>query len=1013
MEAHSKVGTPLYMSPEVLRGDGYAFSSDVWSTGCLLYELAMLRSPFKSEGLSLYVLVDAAITFIFIALQIWRLTRSPSFFFAFARPTKRYALFQKISRADYPALPEWFSAELRDLAARLLSLDATERPAMGEVASLAAASHSASRALQESRGAEAKEEVHEWRPDLLFAAPPAAGNDDGGHGGEGKAGDDAKDDARDNADGAADATNVAANGGDGQDDDETPQPAFGPNRDERVATEKGRHDDDKSDADGNSTTVTKSFGGVPGAPRPQGRKQLREQKSSDEDVPQATEMDHDLENGFGAALNGSGNARSHRPSSRAAPLGSRSRALGFDDGNDDNNKVDEATVAQSPFGTNLFAGEARHGERPGSRAAESAQHRSGNRNNGGSVYNDGSSSGAREDPAKVRNDRNLDNADDLRRRANSNGVTTSGGGGMNEKGLSAGGRDGATPTNALLNGELCLAMEICWDKLQVAGYHDARAQRSSSSSKGGINGRDGAALAPLLRTHFAFPAPATRAGSNMTQGPTSAHALFTDMIHACRWCLQRLGSGSSLGSYQSDADLELASPLDVSRALLVSLGHAGLPPHLAAEWELTPGSVAKGWGTPVVALLDFLAGEVLRRAPPPGLWGAPSYHWSKYGSNEGSNGEREGEEDGGDDEDASLPEDEMEAELSDEEPDGGGLTSWYSRHGGGHGTEGGGGSSSSSSSSTPSTRHRTNDQALGLLRSNVTADAWREDALRVEPSLQRRATEAKVAQAGWGGSSSSDWRSRLEALQRHARALGLDLPHSKAGTGGPNGANNGRSEASSSQVVSRSSSRGGYRGSSNHGADSIEAVRVAGAHLHVLVDRLADGERMLCPIDTSSNSNNSNNSSGSNSHHDGEEITTAIAAEPGLSSITAAHRALRLEYNHLSAQRVATSEARDVLSATAAEVAVACAEAETACAEAADASTDLTPLRQLQSALPALVAQCRSMDLRMGILSQHHMRAARQTEIRPGSSRHDSSEIDDDNRSVDNDRSSRSRIGGY
>lgn len=53
LEAHSKVGTPLYMSPEVLRGDGYAFSSDAWSAGCLLYELAMLKSPFKSEGLSL------------------------------------------------------------------------------------------------------------------------------------------------------------------------------------------------------------------------------------------------------------------------------------------------------------------------------------------------------------------------------------------------------------------------------------------------------------------------------------------------------------------------------------------------------------------------------------------------------------------------------------------------------------------------------------------------------------------------------------------------------------------------------------------------------------------------------------------------------------------------------------------------------------------------------------------------------------------------------------------------
>lgn len=42
-----QVGTPLYMAAEVLRGDGYAWESDLWSLGCLLYELAQLRSPFK------------------------------------------------------------------------------------------------------------------------------------------------------------------------------------------------------------------------------------------------------------------------------------------------------------------------------------------------------------------------------------------------------------------------------------------------------------------------------------------------------------------------------------------------------------------------------------------------------------------------------------------------------------------------------------------------------------------------------------------------------------------------------------------------------------------------------------------------------------------------------------------------------------------------------------------------------------------------------------------------------
>ena len=46
----SKVGTPYYVAPEIVRGDVYGLASDVWSLGCLLYELAALRSPFEMTG---------------------------------------------------------------------------------------------------------------------------------------------------------------------------------------------------------------------------------------------------------------------------------------------------------------------------------------------------------------------------------------------------------------------------------------------------------------------------------------------------------------------------------------------------------------------------------------------------------------------------------------------------------------------------------------------------------------------------------------------------------------------------------------------------------------------------------------------------------------------------------------------------------------------------------------------------------------------------------------------------
>jgi NIMA (never in mitosis gene a)-related kinase len=55
-EAFSKVGTPLYMSPEALKGDGYDMKSDIWSLGCVLYELATLVSPFKEDDLKMFQL---------------------------------------------------------------------------------------------------------------------------------------------------------------------------------------------------------------------------------------------------------------------------------------------------------------------------------------------------------------------------------------------------------------------------------------------------------------------------------------------------------------------------------------------------------------------------------------------------------------------------------------------------------------------------------------------------------------------------------------------------------------------------------------------------------------------------------------------------------------------------------------------------------------------------------------------------------------------------------------------
>jgi serine/threonine protein kinase len=48
--AMSKVGTPLYFSPEICEGRPYDTKSDIWALGCLMYELATMRPPFHAQN---------------------------------------------------------------------------------------------------------------------------------------------------------------------------------------------------------------------------------------------------------------------------------------------------------------------------------------------------------------------------------------------------------------------------------------------------------------------------------------------------------------------------------------------------------------------------------------------------------------------------------------------------------------------------------------------------------------------------------------------------------------------------------------------------------------------------------------------------------------------------------------------------------------------------------------------------------------------------------------------------
>mmetsp|Transcript_61689 Transcript_61689/g.133653 ORF Transcript_61689/g.133653 Transcript_61689/m.133653 type:complete len:366 (-) Transcript_61689:169-1266(-) len=49
--ARTVVGTPYYLSPEIIQKQPYARPSDIWAMGCVLYELCALRVPFEAQEL--------------------------------------------------------------------------------------------------------------------------------------------------------------------------------------------------------------------------------------------------------------------------------------------------------------------------------------------------------------------------------------------------------------------------------------------------------------------------------------------------------------------------------------------------------------------------------------------------------------------------------------------------------------------------------------------------------------------------------------------------------------------------------------------------------------------------------------------------------------------------------------------------------------------------------------------------------------------------------------------------
>ena len=97
-KAKTMVGTPYYLSPEIINNKPYDSKSDIWALGVLLYELMTFKMPFNATSLPL--------------------------------------LSIKINRGVFHPPPKIYSAEIKNLLNRCLTIDPTKRPSINEILDL-------------------------------------------------------------------------------------------------------------------------------------------------------------------------------------------------------------------------------------------------------------------------------------------------------------------------------------------------------------------------------------------------------------------------------------------------------------------------------------------------------------------------------------------------------------------------------------------------------------------------------------------------------------------------------------------------------------------------------------------------------------------------------------------------------------------------------------------------------------------------------------------------------------
>lgn len=92
---YTQTGTPYYASPEVWADRPYSYKSDLWSLGCIMYELCGLRPPFVGKSLE--------------------------------------ELYQAVTQGIYDPIPSIYSKDLSKIISLLLEVDPNRRLSCAQI----------------------------------------------------------------------------------------------------------------------------------------------------------------------------------------------------------------------------------------------------------------------------------------------------------------------------------------------------------------------------------------------------------------------------------------------------------------------------------------------------------------------------------------------------------------------------------------------------------------------------------------------------------------------------------------------------------------------------------------------------------------------------------------------------------------------------------------------------------------------------------------------------------------